>query len=257
MKVALFRVSTAVGAAMLLSGCAGLLAHKGSVIDPQLASAIQPGIDNKASVEKLLGRPSFTGQFTPNDWYYVSRDTKQVGFRNPRVTRQTVLHVRFDQAGNVMKTMGGPGPGYEWGTQVHGVTVDSQGNVWIGFGGGLPYDPKKPHTTDNAHVIKFGPDGKFLLQVGKFGKGTEGSNSTQYLGNPTDVYVDVQANEAYISDGYINHRLIVVDAKTGAYKRHWGAYGKKPDDTAMPPQGSGPALRHRSASCSRRERTLR
>jgi outer membrane protein assembly factor BamE (lipoprotein component of BamABCDE complex) len=101
MKVALFRVSTAVGAAMLLSGCAGLLAHKGSVIDPQLASAIQPGIDNEASVEKLLGRPSFTGQFTPNDWYYVSRDTKQVGFRNPRVTKQTVLHVRFDQAGNV------------------------------------------------------------------------------------------------------------------------------------------------------------
>jgi outer membrane protein assembly factor BamE (lipoprotein component of BamABCDE complex) len=71
MKVALFRISTAVGAALLLSGCAGILAHKGAVLDPQLASSIQPGIDNKASVEKLLGRPSFTGQFTPDDWYYV------------------------------------------------------------------------------------------------------------------------------------------------------------------------------------------
>jgi outer membrane protein assembly factor BamE (lipoprotein component of BamABCDE complex) len=101
MKVALFRISTAVGAALLLSGCAGILAHKGAVLDPQLASSIQPGIDNKASVEKLLGRPSFTWQFTPDDWYYVSRDTKQVGFRNPRVLRQTTLHVRFDQAGNV------------------------------------------------------------------------------------------------------------------------------------------------------------
>jgi outer membrane protein assembly factor BamE (lipoprotein component of BamABCDE complex) len=100
MKFAL-RVSTAVAAGLLVSGCAGVLAHKGSVLDPQLASAIQPGVDNKASVEKLLGRPSFVGQFTPNDWYYVSRDTKQVGFRNPRVRRQTVLHVRFDQAGNV------------------------------------------------------------------------------------------------------------------------------------------------------------
>src|SRR5688500_6461730 len=101
MKVALFRVSTALAAAAILSGCAGIMAHKGAVIDPQFASAIQPGVDNKASVEKLLGRPSFTGQFNPNEWYHVSRDTKQVAFRNPGVTRQTVLLVRFDQAGNV------------------------------------------------------------------------------------------------------------------------------------------------------------
>lgn len=101
MKVALLRLSTALAAAALLSGCAGIMAHKGAVVDAQLASAIQPGIDNKASVEKLLGRPSFTGQFSPNEWYYVSRDTKQVAFRNPGVTRQTVLLVRFDQAGNV------------------------------------------------------------------------------------------------------------------------------------------------------------
>ena len=66
--------------------------HKGVVLDPQLASAIQPGVDNKDSVEKALGRPTFVGQFTPNDWYYVSRDTNQVAFRNPRVRKQTVLH---------------------------------------------------------------------------------------------------------------------------------------------------------------------
>ncbi|MFL6753073.1 MAG: outer membrane protein assembly factor BamE [Sphingomicrobium sp.] len=100
MKFAL-RLSTAVAACVLVSGCAGVLAHKGAVLDPQLASSIQPGVDNKASVEKLLGRPSFAGQFDANDWYYIARDTKQVGFRNPRVRRQTVLHVHFDQAGNV------------------------------------------------------------------------------------------------------------------------------------------------------------
>jgi outer membrane protein assembly factor BamE (lipoprotein component of BamABCDE complex) len=100
MKSALFKVPV-VAAAVMLSGCAGVLAHKGAVIDQQLASAIQPGVDNKASVEKVLGRPTFTGQFNPNDWYYVSRDTKQVAFRNPRATRGTVLLVRFDQAGNV------------------------------------------------------------------------------------------------------------------------------------------------------------
>ena len=102
MKVALLKLSTAALAAALLAGCAGVRAHKGAVVDPQLAAAIQPGVDNKASVEKTLGRPSFTGQFTPNDWYYVSRDTNQFAFRNPRVAQQTVYRVRFDQAGNVV-----------------------------------------------------------------------------------------------------------------------------------------------------------
>jgi outer membrane protein assembly factor BamE (lipoprotein component of BamABCDE complex) len=104
MKSALMKLSMAVFGAALLAGCAsiGVKAHKGAVVDPQLASAIQPGVDNKASVEKTLGRPSFTGEFTPNDWYYVSRDTNQFAFRNPRVKQQTVYRVRFDQAGNVI-----------------------------------------------------------------------------------------------------------------------------------------------------------
>ena len=102
MKVALFKTSMAMASAFMLAGCAGVMAHKGAVIDPQLASSIQPGVDNKASVEKLLGRPSFTGQFNQNDWYYLSRDTKQVAFRNPRVRQQTVLMVAFDQGGNVV-----------------------------------------------------------------------------------------------------------------------------------------------------------
>jgi len=101
MKLALSRFSLAAVAAFALAGCAAVHVHKGAVIDPTLATAIQPGIDNKASVEKLLGRPSFTGEFTPDDWYYVSRDVNQVAFRNPHVTRQTVLLVRFDQKGNV------------------------------------------------------------------------------------------------------------------------------------------------------------
>src|SRR6185295_9013571 len=101
MKFALSKVSAAVLGAVLLAGCAGVRAHKGSVVDPEIASAIQPGVDNKASVEKTLGRPTFTGQFTPNDWYYVSRDVNQVAFRNPHVTKQTVMIVHFDQKGNV------------------------------------------------------------------------------------------------------------------------------------------------------------
>jgi outer membrane protein assembly factor BamE (lipoprotein component of BamABCDE complex) len=101
MKLGLFRSSAIALAAVLATGCANNRLHKGAVIDPQLASSIQPGVDNKASVEKLLGTPTFTGQFTPNDWYYVSRDTNQLAFRNPHVTKQLVMLVRFTPTGNV------------------------------------------------------------------------------------------------------------------------------------------------------------
>ena len=101
MMRALYRGSMVAVAALALAGCASMRAHKGAVIDQQLAASIQPGVDNKASVEKLLGRPSFAGEFTSNDWYYVARDTIQLAFRNPRVTKQTVLRITFDQAGNV------------------------------------------------------------------------------------------------------------------------------------------------------------
>ena len=102
MKTGLIKLSAAALGAALLSGCAGVQAHKGAVIDSSMASAIQPGVDNKTSVEKTLGRPTFTGEFSPNDWYYVARDTTTFAFRNPRVKNQTVLHVRFDRAGNVV-----------------------------------------------------------------------------------------------------------------------------------------------------------
>jgi outer membrane protein assembly factor BamE (lipoprotein component of BamABCDE complex) len=100
MKLAVF-TTTILAAAALVGGCSQIRQHKGVVLDQQIVSAIQPGVDNKDSVEKALGRPSFVGQFTPNEWYYVSRDVNQVAFRNPRVTKQTVLIVRFDQKGNV------------------------------------------------------------------------------------------------------------------------------------------------------------
>ncbi|MEO5640386.1 MAG: outer membrane protein assembly factor BamE [Sphingomicrobium sp.] len=91
----------ALAATMLVAGCAGIRDHRGYVMDKTLAAAIQPGVDNKDSVEKTLGRPTFAGQFTDNDWYYLSRDTSALAFRNPHVTRQNLLHVSFDPTGNV------------------------------------------------------------------------------------------------------------------------------------------------------------
>ena len=105
MNAAVLKGVTTVLAAALLAGCSsmGVRDHRGAVIDKELASAIQVGVDNKDSVTKTLGRPSFIGQFAANDWYYVSRDTRTVAFRDPKVLEQTVLHVRFDQAGNVTR----------------------------------------------------------------------------------------------------------------------------------------------------------
>ena len=87
---------------LALSACAGIRDHRGFVIDQTLADGIQVGVDNKDSVTKTLGRPTFTGQFDPNEWYYIARDTSQFAFRDPRVTEQTVLRVNFDAAGNVV-----------------------------------------------------------------------------------------------------------------------------------------------------------
>lgn len=101
MKAAIAKIATALLGATLLAGCAGIRDHRGAVIDTELVPAIQVGVDNRESVERTLGRPTFTGTFADSDWYYVSRDTSTLAFRSPRVEEQTVLHIRFDQAGNV------------------------------------------------------------------------------------------------------------------------------------------------------------
>ena len=101
MNGAMVKLAAAMAGAALLGGCAGTRDHRGAVLDDELISAVQVGVDNKESVAKTLGRPTFTSQFTANDWYYLSRDTSTVAFRSPRVREQTVLHVSFDQAGNV------------------------------------------------------------------------------------------------------------------------------------------------------------
>jgi outer membrane protein assembly factor BamE (lipoprotein component of BamABCDE complex) len=97
-KAALLMV---VAAGLATAGCAKTQDLQGYLVDETLVSAVQPGVDNKESVQNTLGRPTFTGTFDQNDWYYVSRRTKNFAFNHPRVNEQTLLHVRFDAAGNV------------------------------------------------------------------------------------------------------------------------------------------------------------
>jgi hypothetical protein len=127
--------------------------------------------------------------------------------------------LEFDAEGNLLHAWGGPGAGYEWPEREHGIFVDAQDNVWLGG-----------NANTDAQVLKFSRDGRFLQQIGRQGR-TSGSNSETDLGRPALAIVDPSGTELYIADGYGNRRVLVLDAKTGEYKRHWGAYGNRPDDT--------------------------
>nr|WP_236555176.1 outer membrane protein assembly factor BamE [Novosphingobium sp. 9U] len=83
------------------SGCTSITDHRGYIIDQALVDAVQPGVDNRQSVEKTLGRPTFTSQFGTQDWYYISQNVKTPPFRRPRTSDQTIYRLRFDPAGNV------------------------------------------------------------------------------------------------------------------------------------------------------------
>ena len=127
----------------------------------------------------------------------------------------------FDTEGNLVRSWGGPGQGYEWPQSNHGVHVDYKGNVWIGGNG-----------EKDAQLLKFTKDGKFLMQVGGSGKNA-GSNDLENFGRVAKIWVDPATNEAYVADGYLNKRVAVLDADTGKMKRFWGAYGNKPDDANL------------------------
>ena len=173
----------------------------------------------------------------------------------------------FDEDGNLLKSWGGEdGPGYVWPDSNHGIFVDYKGNVWIGGNGrgtpaggrgrgaagrgaagrgaagragGTPDESQAgagrgrgrgPVTVHDSMVMKFTQDGKFLMQIGHSGAAID-SNDEHNLGLPAKELVDPKTNELYVADGYGNKRVIVFDAETGAYKRHWGAFGHRPDDT--------------------------
>jgi outer membrane protein assembly factor BamE (lipoprotein component of BamABCDE complex) len=94
-------LALAAAGALLASGCTRIKDHQGYIAEEALISAVQPGVDNRDSVLGTLGRPTFVSQFNQNDWYYVSRNTRNLAFNKPRPSEQTVLRVRFDEAGNV------------------------------------------------------------------------------------------------------------------------------------------------------------
>ena len=143
--------------------------------------------------------------------------------------------LEFDRDGTLVASWGGPGNGYEWPQSNHGITADVEQNVWIGGNG--PGD---------SHVLKFSREGTFRMQAGRMNARRGPDNAQKeptFVGGSTDnvsfgrvakIFVDTAANEAYLADGYLNKRVVVIDTETGAVKRFWGAYGNQPDDTPLP-----------------------
>ena len=153
-------------------------------------------------------------------------DDEKAGNPEARFCREAPPVMEFDEDGNYLRGFGGPGQGYEWPADEHGIHVDYKDNVWISSAGG----PRLRERTENQ-MLKFTRDGKFLLQIGRRGM-SKGSLDTANFNNAADMFVYAKTNELFVADGYVNRRVIVLDADTGAFKRMWGAYGNPPDDSA-------------------------
>ncbi len=127
----------------------------------------------------------------------------------------------WDPQGKMVQSWDARGPDGKWST-IHGLFVDHNGFVWT-------------NARESNLTVKFSRDGKPLLVIGKFDQ-TGGSNDTTLMGRPSEIWVDPADNEVFVADGYGNRRIIVFDGASGKYLRHWGAYGKRPED---PPPGQG------------------
>jgi hypothetical protein len=151
--------------------------------------------------------------------------------------------------------------GHDWPTSNHGLTVDRDGNVWLGANGAAQPSPNPPAsaaqyaaagrgalaatpaggregggergTYHDSFILKFTPDGKFLGEIGK-ANASKGSLDTETVRGVAQIRFLPGTNELVAADGYGNKRVSVWDATTLKFKRMWGAYGKAPDDTPIP-----------------------
>ena len=128
--------------------------------------------------------------------------------------------VAFDPDGNVIHAWGGDDPAgaFQWFNSEHGIFVDHNDFVWVAGNG-----------DNDHHMMKFTADGDFVLQIGAVGA-SQGSNDPNSVNGAAQMEVDPTTNEIYVADGYGNRRMVVFDAETGEYRRHWGAYGETPVD---------------------------
>jgi NHL repeat len=159
--------------------------------------------------------------------------------------------LEFDKAGNLLQAWGGPSdPGFLekkcrqqdgcfWPAREHGIYVDHNDFVYVaGNGQARNFYGQFPWATsfgNDSHILKFKTDGTFVMQIGMAGAKGPNSNDTSGGVNgtpepfwPAEMLVDPKTNLLYVADGYGNRRVLIVDAATGKYVGHFGAYGQNP-----------------------------
>ena len=195
-----------------------------------LGMTIGVGIDSKDHV--------FIVHRGPVDMHRAEQGADPIGNRpvEAECCRPAPPVLEFDPAGNLVRAWGGTSTGAPvWPVSNHGISIDKEDNVWIGGNGRCTDslvtagDCKVANTVD-SYMLKFTHDGKFLAQYGKDGQRVD-SKAMDHFGMVAKIDFDPKAGEAFIADGYGNHRVAVVDDKTGAIKRIWGAYGNAPSDS--------------------------
>jgi DNA-binding beta-propeller fold protein YncE len=133
--------------------------------------------------------------------------------------------LEFEASGRFVAAWGGPGTGYEWPEREHGIHADGADAIWISGNNGYG-TPPPPGNSDDM-LLKFTPAGRFLLQIGHSGQ-SRGDADHDNVKQAADMVVVRAANELFVADGYGNHRVAVFDARTGTFKRSWGAHGGTP-----------------------------
>jgi hypothetical protein len=222
-----FSKSTAVGIVALY--LTGLLGSMSLAQGPQTRSLptfdVDPAWPQVPAKWKLGDPSSFAIDAQDNVWLLHRPRTlpkEQASMAAPPV-------MVFDSSGKFIKAWGGAGNGYEWPEREHGIHVDAKGFVWLG-GNNCPTNGiqgLKPVADDQ--LLKFTTDGKLVMQVGRSNQ-SKGNADTKNLHRPADAWVNAPTNEVFVADGYGNHRVIVLDADTGAFKRMWGAFAEQPKD---------------------------
>jgi hypothetical protein len=217
--------------AVALAGCASAASSGGSVS----ASAAEAPV---FEVDPFWPRP------LPNNWLMgqaagvavdrrdhvwvvqrpksLTEDERGATLKPPRslccVPAPSVME--FDKTGTLVQAWGAVA-GHPWPDNEHGIYVDDKDNVWLAGNG-----------AKDGMILKFTRDGKFLMKIGE--PGVIGNDAdTRHLNRPANLVVDPATRELFVADGYGNHRVIVFDAETGSYKRHWGASGRPPGDTSV------------------------
>ncbi|RMB08879.1 outer membrane protein assembly factor BamE [Eilatimonas milleporae] len=97
----LFRLAILGLGVAAVSACATGRSVRGYVFDPQLADAIQPGVDNRRSVNSTLGTPTLSATFSDDVWYYVSTTVQIRPVFWPEPQEHRVLAISFNERGVV------------------------------------------------------------------------------------------------------------------------------------------------------------